>query len=151
MINKNELPDFDREAFAQFCIGYCWGHGTCRAVYQFRADETHETVVKIEKKGNGQFQNIHEWMIWNHAKNMPEVAKWLVPCIAISNCGSFLLAKRAEKILHHQLPEKVPVFLSDVKPENFGLYNGNVVALDYGRGDFIKRGFSLDMVDAKWI
>lgn len=44
----------------------------------------------------------------------------------------------------------MPVFLTDFKPENFGLLNGRVVCHDYGNHLLHERGMSTAMRNAPW-
>lgn len=46
--------------------------------------------------------------------------------------GRILLQHKASPIVDRSaLPEQVPAFLSDLKPENFGMLDGRLVCLDY--------------------
>lgn len=114
-----------KEVYRTF-VGDKIGKGCYREVYESILDPT--CVVKIEKD-SGDFSNIREWENWRELQDNPLASKWLAPCIHISPCGSVLIQKRVTKV--EELPDKLPKFLADIKPSNFGMLDGNLVCCDY--------------------
>lgn len=143
--------DVSLEGLASLCIGHKISNGSARDVYLWKADPKSETVIKVEKPNSPYHQNIAEFHLWQLVKDEPEVAKWFAPCLAMSQCGRYLLQKRTRKILHHQLPAEIPEFLTDLKPDNFGLMGDVPVAHDYGTHHMAKYGFNAPMVSPSWI
>jgi hypothetical protein len=132
----NDLKDI-------FC-GELLGEGMNRKVYRYRGDST--LVIKIETT-HRSFQNVREWMIWNDFAHVPEVKKWLAPCVDISPCGIVLIQKFVDDIRGHELPKKMPKFLTDLKPANYGIFQKRVVCRDYGTAVL---GLHTVMRKAKW-
>ena len=89
-----------------------------------------------------------EWEVWLSTEEGSEAEKWLAPCICISPTGRFLIQQRTQPLLKY--PDKIPSFLADTKPENFGSYEGRVVTHDYGTTLNKKGALSVRMVKAKW-
>lgn len=112
-------------------LGKLIARGQFRKVYACRYDPT--IVIKVEDYTNDKFHNVIEWRTWQDHSDFDKIAKWLAPCLSISPNGAVLIQRRAEPL--KTLPKRLPRFLiDDIKPENFGLINGHVVKLDYGRG-----------------
>lgn len=118
---------------AGFMMGNIIGSGMSRGVYDYRYDPT--KVIKFEY-GTENFQNVMEWRIWQEYKNCEEVARWLAPCHSISLNGNFLIMEKAADLQPDQIPNVLPEFLTDHKPENFGIIGAGkkkrVVCRDYG-------------------
>lgn len=104
------------------------GEGYTRKVYVCRLDQ--EYVVKVEPAGRA-FQNVEEWRAWEWSVGTPK-AKWLAPCKFISPCGLLLIQRRVTPMRAGERPRKIPDWLTDLKPENFGHMDGRIVACDYG-------------------
>lgn len=115
--------------FAYFMTGDSLGGGMSRQVFNHPDDPT--KVIKVENSAR-HFQNVMEWETWQDSKDCPDVARWLAPCHSISYSGTFLVMSKARDLLPNEIPEKLPSFLTDHKPENFGILNGKVVCRDYG-------------------
>lgn len=118
-----------RESF-EVLTGELIGSGVHRHVYacNLRPD----LVVKIENSDKRRFANVLEYEFWCDWQMAPEVAKWLAPVECMSEDGRVLLMRRADPLPRgYKLPEKVPAFLTDLKPENFGLLKGKLVCVDY--------------------
>jgi hypothetical protein len=111
-----------------------------------RGDES--VVVKIES-GSRSFQNVEEWLAWTWVKGTA-MAKWFAPCISVSAAGSILIQQRVTPMRKGERPGKLPAFLCDLKPENFGMYQGRIVCCDYGTVLSSIRTASKRMVVAKW-
>lgn len=107
---------------------YCLGEGAFRAVYSCRANS--DIVIKIEE-GAHNFSNITEWNLWMDSHNH-KLRDWLAPCEYISPCGVVLLMGRTTKPKPEEIPKKIPAIFTDLKVENFGMYNGKFVCHDYG-------------------
>lgn len=91
-----------------------------------------DLVVKVEDAARS-FQNIREWTIWEDFKHDDKAAKWLAPCVSISPWGSVLVQRRVSPLPHDfGLPARLPHFLTDLKPHNFGILEGRLVCCDYG-------------------
>jgi hypothetical protein len=121
------------------------GGGAGRDVFAFGPNPS--LVLKVEPNG-GSFQNVMEWEVWCSVDEDSPEEKWLAPCLCISPSGRFLLQQRTQPLLKY--PEKVPSFLADTKPENFGMYDGRCVAHDYGTTLNKPKSLSMRMVKAKW-
>lgn len=136
---------FIHKEFFRTLIGKQIGRGMSRTVYAFKLNP--DLVVKVEEDTES-FQNVREWEYWNEMKDSP-VAKWLAPCLYISPCGSVLIQSRVLSLDRSKYPKKIPHFFTDTKYNNFGLYKGKFVCMDYGNIPFAK-GVTSKMVKADW-
>lgn len=113
------------------CIGLMLGErlgaGISRTVYECAIDP--KFVVKVEPQGR-QFANIMEWEIWT-ALSGTAAARWLAPCRTISACGSVLIQARTQPLRRSELPDHMPLWLTDFKQSNYGKLKGKVVCHDY--------------------
>lgn len=117
-----------------FVAGERIGQGIAREVYVYRLDPA--LVIKFEL-GTHDFQNVTEWLTWQEA---PERAqRWLAPCIDISPNGKILLQARVTHWVGKK--PKHPKWMDDMHLDNWGLYKGRPVAVDYGRTDLLRRAF----------
>lgn len=118
------------DAFNLLC-GDKLGEGIHRTVFTCRLRP--DLVVKVENDDEWRyFANVMEMKFWSDHQGYGKVARWLAPCEYMSPDGRVLLQKRVRPLLDEsELPAKLPAFLTDVKPENFGLLDGRVVCLDY--------------------
>lgn len=112
-----------------FVAGEALGADMTREVYAH--PQNPDWVIKIENKV-ATFQNVKEWEFWKEYNRHATIAKWLAPCHFISESGSFLIQSRTRPLVAKELPKRLPTFLTDHKPENFGMLNGRVVCHDYG-------------------
>lgn len=112
---------------AAMITGDFLGEGAFRKVYAHAQDPA--LVVKIEE-GEGHFQNVIEWSVWQQAP--ADLRRWLAPCVAISPMGTVLMQRRCEPLRASELPPRVPSILTDLKISNWGLLDGRPVCLDYG-------------------
>lgn len=132
--------------FFHFMCGDLLGSGASRDVYVFAPDP--RFVIKIET-GAQSFSNIREWDLWHDAQHMgPEVSKWLAPCVAISACGTVLQQRRTRPA--KTFPDKIPVWMTDTKRQNFGLIGNRFVAHDYGNHLVCNSGLSPRLRKADW-
>lgn len=120
------------DAFNIFCGGLL-GQGIHRKVFECRIAPQY--VVKVEDSSDNvwrYFANVKEMTFWNDHSEYKPIADWLAPCDYLSPDGRVLLQKRVEPLpLSYQLPEMLPTFLTDHKRENFGLFDGRLVCMDY--------------------
>lgn len=132
--------------FARMMTGKELGHGLSRVVYEHPHDPS--KVIKVENSACN-FQNVHEWQIWQEFQHVPDVAKWLAPCHHISYSGTFLIMERALNLHPDEIPATLPKFLTDHKSDNFGTIGlgkrKRVVCRDYG---FLV--MTLDTKHRKW-
>lgn len=113
--------------------GKCLGEGIHRKVFECRIAPQY--VVKVEDDGSNfwrYFANVKEMNFWSDHASYEKVSKWLAPCDYLSPDGRILLQKRCENVTQaFELPKEMPSFLSDLKRENFGWYEGRLVCMDY--------------------
>lgn len=105
-------------------------------------------VVKTEEASRS-FQNVTEWIAWERVQDTVH-RRWFAPCRFISSSGVVLVQDRTTPCPVAKLPKRMPVFLADFKPENFGLLNGRVVCHDYGTHRLFERGMTKAMRSVKW-
>lgn len=119
-------PAFE-DAFNLLC-GERIGRGSSRDVFKCRL--RHDLVIKVEiEKLWRTYENFKEMSFFN---DYPNAAEWLAPCVYLSPDTRILLQLKCDPLPSgYALPEKLPNFLNDLKPENFGLLNGKLVCVDY--------------------
>jgi hypothetical protein len=120
--------------------------GSTREVFRDSRDTNH--VLKFET-GAQRFQNVMEWETWQVVKWTPQKF-WFAPCADISPNGSILVMKYCRDMEDDELPEELPAFFADIKRSNFGIYDGHVVARDYGNSYLIDRGLTRKMRKVEW-
>lgn len=128
------------------CIGRKLGTGMSRDVYEFGPDPS--VVIKFETN-TGSFQNIVEWEAW-HSIKKTKIAKWFCPILRISDNGKVMLMKKTEPMGWNERPAKMPKFFTDLKIQNFGWLDGQLVAHDYGINFLIEKGTGGRLVKADW-
>lgn len=114
-------------------LGDYIGAGSFREVYKMRFVENY--VIKIET--GKTFYNVAEWEAWQECPT--ELARWLAPCIHISDCGTCLIQARVTPVKRR--PVKIPNWLDDNKLGNWGKYKGRLVCCDYGHHRLLKNSF----------
>lgn len=135
----------EHDFFKMFC-GEKIGEGKGREVWTYAFDDKY--VIKFETHKHS-FQNVTEWKLWNDAHPcFPEARNWLAPCYRISECGRVLMQERTTPAV--KFPRKVPAFLTDLKRDNFGMFEGRFVCHDYGYHLMCNEGLSTKMKKAKW-
>lgn len=118
-----------QDAFNLLC-GPKLGEGIHRTVFLCRIDPS--LVVKVETESNyWTGANAAEFKNWEEVSYAPVFNRWLAPCVSISPNGRIMLQKRTTAIPAHLMPDKLPSWLTDIKHENFGFFQGRVVAHDY--------------------
>lgn len=149
-------PELTYGALDILCGEYLGG-GQYRDVFELKFN-TKDFVVKIETLKYRRFNNVKEWEIWQLVEGYQgeaeeNITSWFAPCEQISNNGRILIQRRTKDfyIKEDKLPEKIPNFFTDVKPENFGWIGNKLVCHDYA--DVLLRlgflGFKNKMRDAK--
>lgn len=131
---------------ARMVLGTRLGCGSTRVIYQHATDA--ELIVKIED-GARSFCNIAEWTVWEAVKDTA-FARWFAPVVSISPAGIVLVMKRCDELRLSELPEHIPAFLTDIKAENWGLFEGRPVCLDYGYHLLLERGMTKAIRKANW-
>lgn len=127
-------------------LGRSLGYGSSRAIFEHATDPG--LIVKIED-GAGSFHNIAEWQVWNSVKHTT-LARWFAPVVHIASAGSVLVMKKCDELRTEELPAEVPAFFTDLKPENWGRYEGRAVCLDYGLHLLHERGMTKRMRKVDW-
>lgn len=118
-------------------LGHEIGEGIDRRVFEMNFAP--EVVCKIENTVTERFQNIIEFRTWNELCDTT-YGKWLAPVKGISTGGQALFMAKTTAIPKGKLPAKMPKWLSDFKPDNYGLYEGRVVCHDYGTNLILRNG-----------
>ena len=118
------------DAFNLLCLDKI-GSGVSRDVYTCRLRD--DLVVKVETSNDWRsFSNAFEMRFWNDHQYAKDIAKWLAPCRYMSPDGRLMLQQRVRvATADDTLPEKLPSFLTDIKRENFGWFEGRLVCFDY--------------------
>lgn len=124
-------PLLYEDAFNLLC-GRLLGEGIHRQVFLCKVDPS--LVVKVESDTTyWTGSNAAEWANWNDFMFAPAYNKWMCPCLHISPNSRVMIQKRTTPIPAHLLPTEIPAWMMDVKWENFGMLNGQVVLHDYPR------------------
>lgn len=98
--------------------GKLLGEGVHRKVFECRLRE--DLVVKVETPNTFRFfANVHEMKLYNDAPYV--VQRWLAKPDMLSPDGRIMFQERVLPAADvSELPETLPSFLTDIKPENFG-------------------------------
>jgi hypothetical protein len=145
------------EAFNLLC-GEQIGYGMSRKV--FACALLPDCVVKVETDGH-RFQNVIEWETWNFVQWTP-ASRWFAACKWISPNGKVLIQERTRPAGHGDLPEKVPVWFTDLKRDNWGMAKARnrdgspgrewLVCHDYGTSLALQEGTTTKRLKkADWI
>lgn len=124
----NGDPILIMETF-RFILGEKIGQGCSRAVYNYVFDPN--WVVKISLKF--PFDNVLEHDIWHIVKDSDD-AKWFAESKWISPSGHILLQRKTKPCT--KLPDTLPDFFTDLKPDNFGYIGKQLVCHDYAYSMF---------------
>lgn len=127
-MNFRDYPGIVHSDFMSMFCGPKLGSGISRDVFAHAHDKN--LVIKIEQYAKS-FQNVLEWQTWRWWKNEPKVAKWLAPCVEISENGAVLIQKRTKPLPNNLSKLRVPEFFNDVKRDNLGLLGKQIVLHDY--------------------
>lgn len=130
----------------ELCIGEKLGQGQSRHVYAWNPDPT--LVVKIETLKT-HWWNIEEFEVWRAVLGTAH-EKWFAPVEMIAGGGSMLIQKRTYPLRPEELPDRLPAYFTDTKPENFGLLDGRVVCHDYSLHMMRERALTKHMRKVAW-
>lgn len=140
-----EHEDAFREAFNLLC-GDKIGGGMSRTVFECALLPGY--VVKVETDPR-RFQNILEWETWHMVADAP-ASRWFAECRWISPNGKVLIQERTRPAGALELPEKVPVWFTDLKRQNWGMAKSRnkdgspgrewAVCHDYGTSLMLQEG-----------
>lgn len=145
------VPDLVHvEAFNLLCADQI-GYGMSRQVFSSRL--LPDCVVKIEQ-GTGHFQNVIEWETWQRVRDTP-ASRWFAACRWISPNGQILIMERTRPAAPAEFPDKLPVFLTDLKRTNYGMAKTNgdkewFVCHDYGTHMLFEHGMTKRLKKAEW-
>jgi len=129
-------PDVWEEGFSVLC-GDKISAGSSRMV--FTCPLVPDCVVKVEPDP-WAFQNMTEWIVWQRVKDTP-AAKHFAACRTISPNGRILLMEKTLPAPPSAFPERMPVFFTDLKYNNFGFdSSGLLVCHDYGVNHIVEHG-----------
>lgn len=110
-----------------FVCGEFLGAGVSRAVFVYKPNP--KLVIKFET--GDMMANVIENHIWQSVKHS-DLSEWFAPVEHISHNGRILLMKRCQVPKdYEEYPERVPVFLTDLKYKNFGRLGKRIVCFDY--------------------
>lgn len=108
------------------------GGGIHRTVFECRIDPTLVVKVEMDQDKWRAFANVHAHKFWSDHQYYLPVSKWLAPCVYLSPDGYISLQRRVRPVIDGDaLPDKLPAFLTDIKRENFGWIDGQLVCVDY--------------------
>jgi hypothetical protein len=142
------------DAFNLLC-GERIAYGMSRTVYTCRLLPA--AVVKVETDPQ-RFQNIIEWETWQRVRDT-HASRWFAACEYISPCGRVLVMQRTRPPAPSEFPDKVPVFLTDLKRTNYGMVGSEddgiggkqwLVCHDYGTHMLFEHGMSKRLKKAEW-
>lgn len=141
------------EAFNLLC-GDKIGEGMSRTVFECKL--LPDCVVKVETDPQ-RFQNVIEWETWNLV-SWTKASRWFAECKWISPNGKILVMERTRPAGPADLPDKVPVWFTDLKPGNWGMSKTNkegkeyLVCHDYGTSLMLQEGtITKRLKKADWI
>lgn len=142
------MNNFDNDTLRAMSTMVAYGKissGSTRDVYHHALDD--DSVVKIARSDNvfeGIKANIAEWEMYDRMRHWTGgyewQKEWLAPCYTISNCGRILLMAKTEPCPRRMLPKVVPVWATDLKQSNVGIFEGRVVFHDYGLNLSLEEG-----------
>lgn len=118
--------DSSSDLFGFFC-GKELGRGQYRTVYEHQLEKNR--VIKHDTCVN--WSNVNELQIFQEYQDSP-IGKWLAPVYWLSPRGIWLIQARTTPIKIGKLPKRVPALFADLKPENWGMWQGRPVCHDYG-------------------
>lgn len=122
-----------KDAFNLLC-GSLIGQGQFRQVFECTLNSDYVIKVEVENiDGWRSFHNVLEVEFWREHQYNDDIAPWLAPIHSWSPDMRVIAQRRVTRIPDEQLPKKMPKFLTDVKPGNYGMLDGRVVCCDYAR------------------
>lgn len=131
VVPTNSDPAVHVDAFNLLCEDFI-ARGTYRDVFECRLNPAWVVKVEIDKGDWRSFMNVKEYHFWDWNKDYKKVSDWLAPCHFLSPDGRILIQSKVKMAKEHDpLPEKIPAFFTDLKPQNFGWLGERFVCLDY--------------------
>ena len=135
--------------------------GNFRAVYEHAFDPT--KVIKIEyshdKKTDhdclmqNTFCNVQEFLMYREIEGLTGklawVKDWFAPVHWISPSGHVLCMDKTTPMPNRKMPDQIPGFMYDIKPDNFGWIGKKFVCHDYAHVQAFT-GYSKRMQKAHW-
>lgn len=143
------------DSLLDLCIGDIIGEGYSRVVYEWLPDPT--LVLKVARDDNmykGIASNIAEFELWERVafgSYYEEAKEWLAPVNMISKDGRCMLMAKTESLRASELPKKVPCWMTDIKQDNVGLFEGRIVFHDYAMNLIPENGLCKKKKKANWI
>lgn len=107
------------------------GSGLHRDVYEYAPDKRY--VIKVERDPE-TLCNMREFLFWDTILYQDDIKKWLCPVKEMSANGRVLIMQKMQPITEknkHKIPKKIPVWLSDMKWDNYGFIGDQFVCCDY--------------------
>lgn len=132
------------------CIGDRLGSGQTRDVFYWQPDDS--LVIKVAKDYYGIAANIREFDLYCDAVSgefYESLNYWLAPIESISTCGRFMLMKKTEPVRLEDAPTVIPTWMTDLKLDNIGWFEGRVVTHDYGLNLIVEDALSVSKHKAK--
>ena len=126
----NDVPTIGLEII-DFICGDFLGSGIHREVYDYNLDPKYVVKIDISEECG---DNSIEWRIWNNVMHTTDGTKnWFAPCSWISTNGRIMLQRKTKPLYDKfkNIPEKIPAYFTDIKPDNFGWIGNQIVAHDY--------------------
>lgn len=144
----DDLPNVVKADLVRMMLGDRVGLGASREVYQFMANG--RWIIKLEVRDT--FQNVHEHEVWKLVRDT-KWRRWFAPVVMVSECGQCLVMEQTVPLpLKAKRPAMMPSFFDDLKPENFGTFEGRIVCHDYGLTKLLSQGLDhARMVKARWV
>ena len=141
------------EAFNLLC-GDVIGRGMSRVVYD--SPLLPNFVIKVESDAH-RFQNVIEWETWQRVRDTP-ASRWFAACQWISPDGLILVMQRTRAPALNEFPERVPLYLTDMKRTNYGMVGEGedgtgkqfLVCHDYGTHMLFEHGMTKRLKKADW-
>lgn len=147
---RSHWIDFDKtttpamKSLLECFVGKVIGEGSERTVFASRYDPN--VVIKVGK--GYSTQNAVEASTWDRFKDYPKISKWIAPVLQRSADCRVIVQRRTSTLV--KPPAKIPDFLGDLKVQNFGLLDGQVVAHDYGLGIYLDPGSTFTLIKPEW-
>jgi len=130
-MTSKEIEEIEKQL--DISIGKLLGCGISRRVYEIKDQDL---VLKIEDPDSKDWQNIIEYKVSRELQYWKSTDKYIARCPWISSDGILLIQKKCRDLTREEEKQlrkkKFPSFLTDFKPSNFGILNGEIVSRDYG-------------------
>jgi hypothetical protein len=146
------VKHFDLDDLVQYeslnaLCGSKLGEGIHRTVFRSRFNARH--VVKVAQNDDGIRANVEEMETWGRIRWVEAVRPYFAECIYLSGYGTVLVQMYIPSVPKGKY--KIPTFLTDIKPDNFGLMEvegkSQIVCRDYGGHLLREKGMSIKLVN----